>query len=235
VAGATQTSAVGPVLAFGGAIIVAVIAAATSIHNVRKQLDGERRRQEAAQSSARLELQERLDHDRRLVDIQHLREFLDEAAAALEEARADVLVLSTIVEVRRPTGGGMSNEEEADAIEQWQSERLKAYARQLQSEVRAGVQLRRVEMRFPSHDPVAREYAKALAAVQVRADLLEKYRDSHERLEGEDYNEDINCGVAVKAAIDGFAKAARQEIGVLEAAPDDDDSAATGNWDLLRR
>jgi hypothetical protein len=69
-----RSSLVGPILAFSGVILVALLTVYTTKRRQVEQLAAER---------ARLQLQ--LDHDRELHDLSELRLVLDEAAIALEE------------------------------------------------------------------------------------------------------------------------------------------------------
>jgi hypothetical protein len=72
---ATQTDETGPVLAFSGAIVVAVITWVSSDRRQDRALVAERERQSA-----------QLTHDRELADLADLRELLDEAARAFQRA-----------------------------------------------------------------------------------------------------------------------------------------------------
>ena len=73
VLGAAQTSNTGPILAFIGALLVALITWFAADRRQRYSLAAEK---------ARLDLQ--LSHERRLNDVEHLRDLLDEAIAAYE-------------------------------------------------------------------------------------------------------------------------------------------------------
>lgn len=83
VAGATQTNQTAAILAFAGAILVAIIAAYTAGRRQVRALRAERERQA-----------DRLAHERQLQDVEHLRQFLDEAAAAFEAAHDALVELS---------------------------------------------------------------------------------------------------------------------------------------------
>lgn len=93
VAGATQSSETGPILAFAGAVLVALIAAFAAQRRLRQQLTAEHARHAAQLEAERQRQAAQLAHDRELADLADLRALLDEAAVALDRAnyaRADL-------------------------------------------------------------------------------------------------------------------------------------------------
>jgi hypothetical protein len=188
----SQSSDTAPILAFGAVVIAAVIASWTAVTNVRKQIDGEGVRQAAS-----------LAHDRQLADIQHLRELLDEAAAAYEEASDAALRLSGAAE--EPHAG--------DGLEQ----RVKCRQDALLTRIKCLTERDRIEMRFARDHEVYAKYDATIRAVEARVKLLrEVMKGGGQLTAGDKYDEDIALGVKAIVAFKEFAEAVRREIGVRE-------------------
>lgn len=205
-AAALQPDHIGPILAFVGALLVAGIAAVTANHrqatslrtaeaSLKKQLDSERER-----------LGDQLEHEKRMQDREHLRGFLDDAAAALEQSRQACKALAA----KLPDGAAT----ELAAV----SEAMK--------EIR--VMRRRVELRFGPRDHVYVAYSWTSYALiqrtkhlQAAANGLEELSDT-DRVEGAAFSEadddpDSKLSDAVSDAFHEFAEAARAEIGTSAA------------------
>jgi hypothetical protein len=206
VVGAAQTKYIGPILAFVGALLVVFITAVTTNRRQARQLasEGDRHRESLKAEGDRL--QERLQQDRRLSDIQHLREFLDAMAAAYEQASSSCERLSTALAI---------NDEDEDGTPRRGETVQEARA----SDLRIGTELHRLEMRFAPTDPVFAEYASARKRVGGRFRRLIDIWLEGKRLEsgGEEWNADVRSGTEAGKAFERFAAAARREIGVQEA------------------
>ena len=84
---ALQTDQTGPVLAFSGALIVAIITWVSSDRRQERALVAERERQFA-----------KLAHDRELADLTDLRALLDEAARVLHRGKVACLSVSRLID-----------------------------------------------------------------------------------------------------------------------------------------
>jgi LPXTG-motif cell wall-anchored protein len=145
VAAATGTDQTGPILAFVGALLVAVIAALTAGRRQRRALDAE---------SARLAQQ--LKHDRELSDVAHLRELLDNAAYAYESAFRALRDLGLAVD-RKEFGEVKATYASADtALEEFRATTS------------------RLRLRFVLDHPIVTGYDRSLRAfVNLQGALLE--------------------------------------------------------------
>jgi hypothetical protein len=91
---ATSTSETGPILAFVGALLVAVIAAYTADRRQERALEAERRRQQAG-----------LRHEREQADVTDLRSVLEEALSVANDALNSVgVAFGAQVEARGLSG-----------------------------------------------------------------------------------------------------------------------------------
>jgi hypothetical protein len=81
------SSYVAPILAFVGAILVAVIAAVTADRRQRRALTAEGARHDASLRAESGRQVTQLEHSRGLADLADLRSLLDEVATALHQAR----------------------------------------------------------------------------------------------------------------------------------------------------
>jgi hypothetical protein len=185
----------GPILAFVGALIVAVLASWTARRNTQDQLTAEAARHRLSLAS-----------DRQLVDIQHLRELLDSAAGAYEEAHSACLSWSSILTVIDEQGEGIT-------------ERRDAYSVARASGLKLATELHRIEMRFSPGHPVYDEFAAAREHLERRFDLLSEVWIADERLasRGPKWSEDVRIGMEAEMAFTRFASAVRSEIGTREA------------------
>jgi ABC-type nickel/cobalt efflux system permease component RcnA len=83
-AGATQSDETGPILAFVGALLVVVITALTTSRRLDRQLSAQSMSSRELLQAEGQRLQQRLDHERKLADVEHRRHLFDEAVAAFE-------------------------------------------------------------------------------------------------------------------------------------------------------
>ncbi len=185
IAGATQTNQTAAILAFAGAIIVALIAAVTAGRRQVRALRAERERQS-----------DRLAHERQLQDVEHLREFLDEASAAFEDAHMALSELAT------------------DLLSPGRSPGLHEAAARAAMGIK--VMRRRVALRFPPEHPVGAAYGEIDQAVDARVlylfGLLDRLGGGETMTPDEDTHDNglrDNAGVAFGK----YATAARDEAG----------------------
>lgn len=141
VAGATvaatqTTSNAGPILAFIGAVLVAMIAAAAAHRRQRLEIAAAEQRQQQALDAEAARLEQQLGHARRLDEVAHLRELVDEAAKVYEDA--DSAALELFLE-----SGDHNLEEERF---------LGLYERASNAQIRTAEMLRRLQLRFPAEE-----------------------------------------------------------------------------------
>lgn len=131
-AAATATDHTSAILAFIGALLVALIAAATAGRRQMRELDGADRR-----------LREQLAHDRAVAELAHLRDLLDEAAALYEASLEPIFSLGFHAEAFDPE----DKEHFADALET-----------AVRAQVKVSGMLRRLQLRFDGEHDVVRSY-----------------------------------------------------------------------------
>lgn len=198
-AGATQTNQTGAILAFTGAILVAIIAAYTANRRQTKALRAQDQRQREALQAEQARLETRLGHERRLQDVEHLRQFLDEAAEAFEtafEAHVDLFsALST----------GARN--------------VEYYKGAVEASVGLTVMARRVGLRFARDHRVYLRYEETKDAMGAQMTHLS---EAVQRLRAADSGEVISEGerkrgeemsTLAQSKFQEFADAARGEVG----------------------
>lgn len=207
IVGANQTDETGPILAFVAALVVAAVASRTATSNVSKQLDAEARRHEETLEKAARRQEELLDHERKLTDLQHFRELLDAAAAGFEEALAGVTAFASVLTSLAITPETLAR-------------RREVLGESVDGRAKMRIQLHRLEMRFPSDDPVLARYVDIKKPLDERSNDL--WRVHRGGLELEDGNElwkrGVRLGTAAEDAFATFASAARREIGAREVA-----------------
>lgn len=173
----------GPILAFTGVLVIAV--AAQYRQNVSLKAERER-------------LDARLDHERQLQDVEHLRQFLDEAAAAFEAAHDTLVELSAeLVEVGR---------------------RLDTFRQAVDTAVGVNVMLRRMAVRFPREHPAYVGYEKVRDAINERMDHLDPIvrrlaDDETARATDEEARRAAELAIVARDHFGDFADAARAEVG----------------------
>jgi hypothetical protein len=197
VAGATQTNSTGPVLAFAGAVLVAVVAAATAGRRQRRDLDAANARHTAELAAQAERMHTQLHHDRRLKDIDDLRAFLDDGASAYEEAADQLQELA--VALRRD-----DERERATAA-------LTATRGASEQVRRADVFARRVALRFTHDEAIAIHYGN------IAAKLTERYRALLEiipqRITDAQDDTDSTLGAEAMVSWIRFATEARNFVG----------------------
>ena len=144
-----------------------------------------------------------LDHDRRLVDIRHLRELLDGAAAAYEESYSTTVNFAVSLS-RTP-------DEEGIPI------RGADYSTMLQAFKRLGIEAHRIEMRFPPDHKIPSTYNEVYALINERFEHLRAVPDD-EVIGTERDDEDTKIAGRIMAAFKAFTAAVRVEVGILERA-----------------
>lgn len=184
-AGATQTSQTGPILAFTAALLVALIAASTAGRRQVRALQAEGQRQA-----------DRLSHERQLQDVEHLREFLDEAAAAYEDAHSATSDMAVdLLTARRSPG---------------------LHEAATRASIAVGVMRRRVGLRFSPEHPVSVAYGNVSEHVDARVgfllEVIERLGPNEGMTEGDDKRDDELSDQA-REAFGRFADAARDEVG----------------------
>jgi hypothetical protein len=206
-AGATQTSDAGPILAFVGAVLAVAVTAVTTNRRQAHQLaaDAARNREVLEAEGDRLAMQ--LSHERKLADLQHLRELLDSTAAAYEEAARNCATFSSILTV---------NDEDVVGAPR----RRDAFRTAEVSNLTIANELHRLEMRFDPKHHVFIEFAAVRNYLGNRYDLLSDVWIASERLGNgsEKWKESVALSAQASEAFTRFAAAARQEIGIREAA-----------------
>jgi hypothetical protein len=206
-AGATQTSQTGPVLAFVGALLVVVITAVTTNRRQSQQLSAEADRHRETLNAEAERLDSQLAHDRKLANIQHLRELLDVMAAAYEAvASTGTSLLSVLSTWAEDEEGGVGR-------------RREAYDAANTSRLAMATELHRLEMRFEGDDPVFIEFNAATDAFNERHEVLKRAWIDSVQLDqnGEGWRQAVDNGADAAQAFRRFAAAARVEIGVREA------------------
>lgn len=194
-AGAAQSDHAAPLIAFVGAIAVTVLAAVTA-----------NRRQLQALAAERDRLDRQLEHDRRLQELEHLRDFLDAAAAAYESL--EEATVKWAVELAASTS------------EQAASARQAAWGA---SKEFASLG-RRMSLRFAPEHTVGRTFESLRRILEVRYDHLStvdpaqfdanSLRPGSARpISQEQDAEDDRLDAAARVALDEFAQAARLELG----------------------
>ena len=182
----------GPILAFIGALIVAILASWTARRNMRDQIDGEADRH-----------QKTLDSDRSLVDIQHLRELLDSSAAAYEDAYAATVRYA--VALQHPPNTTEDRDRRGQAFSE-------AYA----AERKLSTELHRIEMRFEDGHPVCNAYREVDEQVKKRVQFLSDLEDTDGVLTGKANEEDTGLGGQLLNLFSQFTASVRTEIGIRQ-------------------
>jgi hypothetical protein len=173
----------GPILAFTGVLVIAV--AAQYRQNVSLKAERER-------------LDARLDHERQLQDVEHLRQFVDEAAGAFEAAHEALVGLSAeLAEVGR---------------------RLETYRQAVDTAVGVNVMLRRMAVRFPREHSVYVGYLSVRDAINGRMDHLDPIvrrlgEDDAARATDEEAQRATELAKAARDRFGDFTDAARAEVG----------------------
>lgn len=165
---AAHTANAGPVLAFGaavlafiGAVLGAWIAASTARQRQRAELGAARTRQRAELEAEERRLAVRLDHERALSEVAHLRDLLDAAANLWEQAFDAFLDLVFMVE------------HSDELSEQWDERYNVAGTAQL----RVVEMHRRLQLRFPNNHPVVTTYGRIRQALYDSIMALPKAED----------------------------------------------------------
>jgi hypothetical protein len=205
-AGATQTSETGPILAFVGALLVVVITAVTANRRQVSQLAAERERHREMLESQSQRLDVQLAHDRKIADIQHLRELLDVMASAYESAETTGRETLTALTIFGEEGDGGVRRQEAYFASRGA---IRALA----------TELHRLEMRFSSTDLVFVQFAATLKHLEARQEIMQKAWIDSEQIQsgGERWKDNVGHAADASLAFTRFAAAARKEIGVREA------------------
>ena len=178
-AAATTTDYTTPIITLVGAVFVATLTAVTTNRRQAKQLaaEGERltRQLQAEQESQR----QRLKHDREVKDLDHLREFFDENAAAWELTREALNELSSALFTRdlqrqRVLDGDGTSEAEGELMER-DARCWDAYAKAERHLGTMYVLVRRMGLRLPIDHPVVKAITATIDALQERqAELYER-------------------------------------------------------------
>lgn len=148
--GASQTGSASPYLTFAGAIIVALLTwFATDRRQVRQLADGRERLTDQLDAEEKRQAAEQT-HDRALHDLDHLREFLDEAADAFEAT------LDLTVQHRAVLGGWASSKQ---TLAELDAEMYPAYAK-------THTMIRKFDLRLPPGHEVTTAYDRAAGALQ---------------------------------------------------------------------
>jgi hypothetical protein len=158
VAAATQTSSTGPVLAFAGAVLVAVIAAVTAGRRQRSDLTAAGARHTAELAADAAKLRSQLAHDRQLKDLDDLRAFFDEGATAFEEATDRLRDMAVALRRSDPK----VRQDRAVTCGRLAAEQVR----------RADVFARRVALRFERDEPVAIHYGDLAVKLDARYGAL---------------------------------------------------------------
>jgi hypothetical protein len=161
---ASQASNIGPILAFGaavlafvGALLAAWIAATTARQRQRADLAGARKRQKAALKAEAQRLTLRLDHERALTDVQHLRDLVDEAARLYESCLDAILEVSVTLS-RDPPIPGDEYVESLSAANRAHMDVTEMY--------------RRLQLRLREDDPLVTAYAEILYGLEAGLDAI---------------------------------------------------------------
>lgn len=173
----------GPILAFTGVLVIGVAA---------------QYRQNVSLKAERARLDARLAHERQLQDVEHLRQFVDEAAEAFETAHEAVVELvAELAEVGR---------------------RLNTYQQAVSSAVGVNVMLRRVAVRFAREHPVYVGYLAVRNAINERMDHLDPIvrrlgEDEAATATDEEAQHATKLAIAARDQFGDFLDAARAEVG----------------------
>jgi hypothetical protein len=167
-----------------------------------KELRDAGSRQEHALDADAKRLGAQLDHDRALTDILHLRDLLDQAAAAYEQAyRCNVRYAVAL--------------RSAPIANQWDENRGARYSEAHEAQITLATELHRIEMRFPPSHAVCSAYTNVDACLEARFTHLYGVPDD-EVIGSERDTEDTKLGGRAMSAFRVFTDAVRTEIGIRE-------------------
>jgi hypothetical protein len=192
--GAAQTGSASPYLTFAAAIIVALLTwFATDRRQARQLADGRERLRDQLDAEKKRQATEHA-HDRGLHDLDHLREFLDEATDAFEQA------LDLTVQHRAVMGGWASSKE---TLAELDAEMYPAYAK-------THTLVRKFDLRLPIGHEVTAAYSRAADALQEAVRITQS-------MEGRP-NPDQEAALALKQTdamgyLAGFTEAAVKLVG----------------------
>jgi hypothetical protein len=179
-------------------------------HRDSLKAEGERQATSLQAESERLE--RRQHHERLLMDLDHLRQMLDTAAAAYEATHQTMILLEVSLRQR--------NREVEPAIETQDTEtktRERAIAA-VNAAKSVSTQLRRLEIRVPKAHPIFVRYSDVEKSVGAWVDHALDRKDAGMTAD------DSKAGNALAAqsviAFSSFAEAARAEVGSTEARAD---------------
>jgi hypothetical protein len=203
------------ILTFAGVLIVAIITAVTADRRQDKQLNAEHERHGDLLQAERDRLDARLIHERKLADVEHLRQLLDDAAPAYESARVALLefAVSLATSVERPGRSQLIDRNYTEAVGR---------------RTAAEVELHRLEMRLHSDHPVCSEYKRTCNLLRTRSFRLGDVVRGRDPalLQGDNNFTDLRLGREAADAFSRFTSAARDEIGAAVAAAES--SASSG-------
>src|SRR3954471_18476520 len=158
-AGASQTDHFAPILAFAGALIVAVLTAVTTNRRQDHQLRAEERRQRAELAAGADRLERQLRSERRRQDVEHMRVLMDEVSAEWAH---------TIEGLQRLSVGALDPDADNDAEPIYDPARHYPQLLALAA---------RLDLRLGHHHPLAARFHDAvvsLAPAMLRAIVAEK-------------------------------------------------------------
>jgi hypothetical protein len=191
---ATQTSSnAGPILAFIGAVLVSMIAAATAHYRQTAEIHATERRQQRALAAEADRLAQQLEHTRQLDEIAYLRDLVDEAARvyeAADEAIVDLIALADFDE---------STEAMFDAL----------HAIANKAQIKTAELLRRIELRFPPGEPLTISWNAVRAGFFEAMDEIDGY-DNFKARTGDDLFLSL---IPAKRAFAEFCEASRERFG----------------------
>jgi hypothetical protein len=211
VVAASPSSNAGPALTFVGAILVALITAVTTNRRQRTQLEAEGVRQERELTVERERLDRQLEHDRELRDLDHLRTFLDDAAALFETANGK---LSALQAMKLPEPTSESSPDETSAPPGRVEEQVRVLEEASEAFSDLMVMGRRFDLRFPPSNRVRLAYVASVDALFAEYRAV---RDVAEPVTGDQERHIDELASASMAAWAAFNLAAGRLMGVVQA------------------
>jgi len=168
------------------------------------QLTSEERRQHAALKAEADRLDQRMSHERRLVDLEHARRLFDDCAAAFESARVTARELAAYLHLEHPGRMQLTNPSPANR----------------DATLRVANELHRLELRFTPDHRAIETFRLVTQHMDKRRSTLIAVREARFAAQMTDAQNEASIvhARAALAAFDDFITAARAEIGVLQAA-----------------
>lgn len=177
---ASESSNAPSLLAFTGALLVALITWYATDRRQTAALMADDRRHRASLDAEQTRLALTLRHERDLNDRQRLRDFLDDAAAVLEDVTTTFLTLSVALDedVDELGNGGdeCGTESDSDRLEEPQLEQLQLRSEGRSKNLELGAWARKMALRFPSDDRILTAFREAEEAL---TDGLDAAAEAH--------------------------------------------------------